>query len=130
MMGLFVSCIFSAVLRQVVGLRICSTFHKVNLNIRITVLAMLLIFSTLSSGLNSLAALTWTDFLSRISFFDRMGPVGKGRVTCILGKSSRNFFLGHAAFGIGTIQVRLMTQYSPISMYAFQLPATERWQCC
>jgi len=45
--------------------------------------------STLSSALNSLAAVTWVDFLSRIEYFDNMGTVGKGNITCILCESTK-----------------------------------------
>ncbi|ODN04385.1 Sodium-coupled monocarboxylate transporter 1 [Orchesella cincta] len=50
MMGLFTACVFSASL------------------------------STLSSGLNSLAAVTWEDFLSRIPAMKRMSPKGQANL--------------------------------------------------
>ncbi|CAG7817718.1 unnamed protein product [Allacma fusca] len=54
MMGLFVSCVFSAVL------------------------------SSLSSILNSLAAVTWQDFLSRITYFQNMSEKGQANTSRLI----------------------------------------------
>jgi len=44
------------------------------------------IFSTLSSGLNSLAAVTWEDFLKQINFFRDLKPSKQAAIIRGLGE--------------------------------------------
>ncbi|OXA62795.1 Sodium-coupled monocarboxylate transporter 1 [Folsomia candida] len=52
--------------------------------------------STVSSGLNSLAAVTWQDFCSRINHFKKMTEIQQGLVTKIIG-----FLYGALSIGMG-----------------------------
>ncbi|CAG7829113.1 unnamed protein product [Allacma fusca] len=72
LMGLFIACLFSGSL------------------------------STISSGINSLAACTWEDFLKNISFFKNMSEGRQGIVTKIIG-----FIYGIITIGMGFVASKL-----------------------
>jgi len=58
--------------------------------------------STLSSGLNSLAAITWQDFLSNIGYFQRLSAAGQAWTTRVV-----SFLYGCLAVGLGFMVSKL-----------------------
>ncbi|CAL8115700.1 unnamed protein product [Orchesella dallaii] len=87
MMGLFTACVFSASL------------------------------STLSSGLNSLAAVTWEDFLSRIPSLKRMSPKGQANLirTVALAYGLLSIGLAFGAQRMGSILAATITALGALS---------------
>jgi len=70
------------------------------------------LYSTISSTLNSLAAVTWEDFLSKIGFFDRMGDFAQATTYKILSSSNKQLRLNSYIVILCSLLIVKFTFYS------------------
>lgn len=49
------------------------------------IILVLMTYSTISSGVNSLAAVTWEDFVKKIDYFDKLSESGQATTVKLIG---------------------------------------------